>query len=56
MVAGAPGTAETLKERRNRDGTKRRARLVGLRGSAGSTMKEYGGRSTRMDWERMLRT
>jgi hypothetical protein len=54
MVAGAPGTAETLKERRNREGTKRRTGPVGLRGSVGSTMKEYGGHSTRMG--HMLRT
>jgi hypothetical protein len=56
MVARAPGTAEALKVRRNREGTKRRAGPVELRGSAGSTMKEYGERSTRTGWDRMLRT
>ena len=55
-VVGAPRTAETLKERGNREGTKRRAGPVGLRGSAGSTMKEYGGRLTRTGLGRMLRT
>jgi hypothetical protein len=47
-----PGTTETLRnlrDRRDREGTQRHAGHAELRGSAGSTMKEYGGRSTRMD-------
>ena len=55
-VLKAPGTAETLRERRDREGTLRHAGRAELRGSAGSTMKEYGGRSTRMGRGRTLLT
>ena len=55
-VLEAPGTAETLRERRDREGTLRHAGRAELRGSAGSTMKEYGGRSTRMGRGRTLLT
>jgi hypothetical protein len=52
----AAGIAETLRERREREGTKKHAGPAGLRGSAGSMMKAYGGRSTRTGRGRMLRT
>ena len=55
----APGTAETLRERRERrerKGTQRHAGRTELRESAGSTMKEYGERSTRMGRGRTLLT
>jgi hypothetical protein len=51
-----PGTAETFRNRREREGTQRHAGRADLRGSAGSTMKEYGGRSTRMGRGRTLLT
>jgi hypothetical protein len=55
-VLEAPGTAETLRERRDREGTLRHAGRAELRGSADSTMKEYGERSTRMGQGRTLLT
>ena len=55
-VLEAPRTAETLREPREREGTQRHAVRAELRGSAGSTMKEYGGRSTRTGRGRTLLT
>ena len=55
-VLKAPGTAETLRKRRERKGTRRHAGRAELRESAGSTMKEYGERSTRMGRGRTLLT
>ena len=55
-VLKAPGPAKTLKERRDRKGMQTHMVRAERRGSAGSTMKEYGGRSRRMGRGRTLLT
>ena len=46
-VLKIPGTAKTLRGRRGREGTGLHAGRAELMGSAGSTMREFGGHSTR---------
>ena len=56
MVFKRRGTAETLRQRRDRKGTQAHAGPAELRESAGSTTKEYVGRSTRTGRRRTLLT
>ena len=53
---GRAGTARELRELRDREGTQTHAGRAELEGSAGSMMKEYGGRSARMGRGRTLLT